>query len=219
MTNVKAILFDLDGTLLDTAPEFIYCLNVLLQEEGKKPLTVEDIRGTISYGAKGMVEAAFNLSEQNPLFESLKKRFLALYHQDTGAKSQLFPGVSSLIERLSVHNMPWGIVTNKPQVFTQALIKRFPPLQKALCVVSGDTLLVQKPDPAPLLHACQTLNVLAQDCWYLGDAKTDVEASRGANMRCAIANYGYIPSHENTQNWQADCYLEQILDIAPFVFA
>src|SRR5690606_19359315 len=159
MTVEKAILFDLDGTLLDTAPEFAYCLNQLLQEEGKSPVILAEMREFVSFGAKGMVCFAFKLSEQDPAFEDLKTRFLALYHDNTGFQSQLFPGVDTLLQQITDKEIPWGIVTNKPQIYTTALIQKFKPLQAAACVVAGDTLSVHKPDPAPLLHACQALKV------------------------------------------------------------
>jgi len=219
MTAEKAVLFDLDGTLLDTAPEFAYCLNHLLQEEGKSPVVLAELREFVSFGAKGMVGFAFKLSEQDPAFNDLKERFLALYYQNTGFQSQLFPGVSTLLQQITDKEIPWGIVTNKQQVYTTRLIEKFKPLQAALCVVAGDTLSVNKPDPAPLLHACQTLKVKPEKCWYIGDAKTDVEASKSAKMRCGVAQYGYIPRHEDAKHWQADYYLEKISDIEHFLFA
>lgn len=210
---IEAMLFDLDGTLLDTAPEFTHCLNLLLAEEGMPAVTEEGVRSTVSYGAKGMVEFGFQIDETNPRFQSLKDRFLALYAKEIGFQTHFFPGIVNLLERLQALTLPWGIVTNKPACFTFPLLEKFSLLSKAGSVVAGDTLNTQKPDPAPLLLACQQLAVSPKNCWYIGDAKTDQEASHRAGMRCVIANYGYIPQSEDPLTWQADHYATTPADI------
>lgn len=202
-----AILFDLDGTLLDTAPEFTHCLNILLQQEAKPQVVVEQLREVVSFGVKGMIEFGFKIREQDPQFESLKNRMLEAYRNNLGSLTQFFPGVLELLSLLEEKKIPWGIVTNKPTIYTLGLIEKFKALSHAHCVIAGDTLATQKPDPAPLLFACQTLKVTPQSCWYIGDAKTDLIASHLAGMRCAIANYGYIPVNEDPKTWQAACYL------------
>jgi len=204
-TPVEAILFDLDGTLLDTAPEFTYCLNLLLKEAGLPTVSETSLRSSVSYGAKGMVEFGFNITELDERYQDIKDQFLALYAKGIGSKTDFFPGIVALLERLKALGLPWGIVTNKPERFTFPLLEKFTPLKNASCVVAGDTLKTQKPDPAPLLHACQQLAVNPKHCWYVGDAKTDQEASHQAGMRCAIAHYGYIPPTENALDWRADC--------------
>jgi 2-phosphoglycolate phosphatase len=204
-TKVEAILFDLDGTLLDTAPEFTHCLNLLLAEADMPTVTVAELRSSVSYGAKGMVEFGFKITELDERYQNIKDRFLALYAKEIGSKTHFFPGIVNLLERLQALGLPWGIVTNKPACFTFPLLEKFAPLSFASCVVAGDTLKTQKPDPAPLLHACQQMSVNPKHCWYVGDAKTDQEASHQAGMRCAIAHYGYIPPTENALDWQADC--------------
>ncbi|HRE32054.1 MAG TPA: HAD-IA family hydrolase [Candidatus Berkiella sp.] len=212
-TAIEAILFDLDGTLLDTAPEFTHCLNVLLAQEGLPSVIESQVRSTVSYGAKGMIEFGFKVTEQNPCFTDLKNRFLALYAKEIGFHTHFFPGIVKLLARLQALCLPWGIVTNKPACFTFPLLEKFSPLTNAGCVVAGDTLSTQKPDPAPLLLACQKLAVSPKNCWYIGDAKTDQEASHRAGMRCAIASYGYIPPAENALSWQADHYLAHASEI------
>ncbi len=217
--NCSAVLFDLDGTLLDTAPEFSTCLNTLLEQEGKAAVSVEHLRSWVSFGARGMVKFGFKLSEQDPYLEQLLPQFLALYQQNIGFQTQLFPGMSNILTLLNSKDIPWAIVTNKPLKYTLPLVKQFEQLQMASCVVAGDSLPVQKPDAAPLLHACQQLAVHPNQCWYIGDALTDVQASRNANMRCAIANYGYIPIDESSTNWEADDYLDTPADIARLLLA
>jgi len=204
-TPVEAILFDLDGTLLDTAPEFTHCINVLLAEAEMPPVLEADLRSSVSYGAQGMIEFGFKITSLDERFQVLKDQFLVLYASEIGSQTQFFPGIVKLLERLQAVGLPWGIVTNKPARFTFPLLEKFALLKKAGCVVAGDTLATQKPDPAPLLLACQQLAVNPKHCWYVGDAKTDQEASRHAGMRCAIAHYGYIPPEENALQWQADC--------------
>lgn len=219
MMNKPAVLFDLDGTLLDTAPEFTFCLNELLTQEGKAPVTVASLRSSVSFGAKGMLSFGFKLSRQDPQLEHLLPRFLALYENKIGQLTALFPGMEQLLGRLGDEEIPWGIVTNKPLCFAKPLVHYFKPLQATKCLIAGDSLPEQKPSPAPLLHAAALLQVAPDNCWYIGDAKSDLEASRKAKMRCAIANYGYIPADEDAYSWEADGYLEKPQDIEKFLFA
>lgn len=219
MHTPHAILFDLDGTLLDTAPEFAHCMNTMLAEARLIPITVEALRPAVSFGAVGMLELGFGLSRDDDAFADLKKRFLDLYHAGLGSLTQYFPGIEAVLAHLAQANLPWGIVTNKPTCFTLPLVKQFPALARAACVISGDTLATQKPHPGTILHACAQLQVLPQHCWYIGDAKTDVEASHAAGMRCAVAEYGYIPPHENVQHWGADVLLQNASSIVKNLFA
>ncbi len=214
MANHKAFLFDLDGTLLDTAPEFTHCLNQLMAQEGRAPVTEKALRSYVSFGAKGMLSFGFKLSPEDPLLKGeLLPRFLALYQNELGRRTHFFSGMEKGLQMLIEKALPWGIVTNKPLRFTTSLVDQFDILKKAHCVVAGDSLPVSKPDPAPLLHAAKLIGVAPIDCWYIGDAKTDIEASKNAKMRSAIAYYGYIPPDEDPLSWQADSYLEKPLDI------
>lgn len=213
----KAILFDLDGTLLDTAPEFTHCLNLLLAQEDKQQITLQQLRRIVTFGAKGMIEFGFSIDEQAPEFYHLQQRLLEIYSQHLGSKTEFFPGIANILRTIMQKGIKWGIVTNKPGAYTVPLVEKFKPLNEATCVISGDTLSTQKPDPAPLLHACQMLKIQPQHCWYVGDAITDIQAGHRAGMRCAIANYGYIPQDEDPLDWQADCNLSTAHDIASLV--
>lgn len=207
MSRSVGILFDLDGTLLDTAPEFATCMNRVLTEENKPLITTERLRPAVSYGAKGMVALALNAPMDDPNLEALSQRFLNYYAEDLGFETDFFAGIQDLLDAIEQANIPWGIVTNKSKLFTLPLLQRFPRLHRAAAVVSGDTLKVNKPSPEPLLLAANQLDVPATSCWYIGDAKTDVEASRAAGMRSAVANYGYIPPEQDQNTWNADHYI------------
>lgn len=218
MSTTPVLLFDLDGTLLDTAPEFAQCLNFLLAQEGRAPVSIENIRHLISFGAKFLVAEGFGLPIQHPCVDRLNARFLDIYRQNIGFKTEYFPGILSLLEKLTQEGIAWGIVTNKPARFTHPLLEKFELLHTARSIVCGDTLATSKPDPAPLLHACRQLGVSPLNGWYIGDAKTDVEAGRQAGMQCAIANYGYIPFNQNSRDWKADYYFHHADELKRLVF-
>jgi N-acetyl-D-muramate 6-phosphate phosphatase len=209
MTQVhQAILFDLDGTLLDTAPEFAACMNRLLGEHAKAPIEVEGLRSSVSHGVRGMLAYAFQSSPDDPDYAQLHAQFLEYYKEGIGSQTVFFSGIPTLIASLQKANLPWGIVTNKPTEFTLPLVQKFSPLNQALCVISGDSLSVSKPHPAPLLMGANHLGVSPQHCLYVGDARTDVVASRAAGMPCVVANYGYIPMDEDATSWEADHYVD-----------
>jgi len=210
---LKAVLFDLDGTLLDTAPEFTHCFNQLLSQMNRPLITEQALRHHITFGAKKMVTFACQMQEDHPEFEALTERLLMLYRDNLGTKTDFFPEIAELLTTLKAKQMPYGIVTNRQMAFTTPLIAQFPLLQDLPCVVAGDTLATAKPDPAPLLHACKTLNILPTHCLYVGDAKTDVQASQRAGMQSLVVNYGYIPLDEDPANWQADHYVSSASEI------
>jgi phosphoglycolate phosphatase len=210
----QALLFDLDGTLLDTAPEFTFCLNQLLSENGQSPeLEIAQVRPVVSFGAAGLIQYAFDINEDHPQFMDLRQRLLSVYGQHIGSRSQYFAGVLELLAHLKAVSVPWGIVTNKPARFVTPLIEKFTALKAGVCIIAGDTFGVSKPNPLPLLKACEQLKVLPQHCLYIGDAATDVLASHGAGMPCAIAKYGYIPRDEDPNNWKANLFINTPLDI------
>tara|TARA_R110002110_G_scaffold415836_1_gene657271 strand:+ start:35555 stop:36214 length:660 start_codon:yes stop_codon:yes gene_type:complete len=214
--NFETILFDLDGTILDTAPEFNYCINILLTEKQQPAAESELFRSTISLGAREMVRQAFQLSHDDQNLDALLKDFLALYISHLGQRTVFFPEMDKVIQTLEDQNIAWGIITNKSHRYTDPLLAMFPLLQKAACVVCGDTLSTQKPDSAPLLHGLKIINKAPHTALYIGDAKTDVEASQNAGTKSMVAEYGYIPKNENPKHWQADFYIqkpEQLLEI------
>lgn len=217
LTMQSAVFFDLDGTLLDTAPEFTHCINQLLTEYSLPLITVTSLRASVSQGASGMLACAFGEKLKDFSVDELKKRFLGFYQECIGSKTHFFAGIPALLEDLQKAEIPWGIVTNKPSQFTLPLIQQFPLLTQAQCVISGDTLKVSKPHPDPLFLAANQLGIAPHRCWYVGDARTDVEASRAAGMKSIVANYGYVPAEEDLSTWQADHYINHPTQIFTYL--
>lgn len=208
MEPVKAVLFDLDGTLLDTAPEFTFCMNELLNQESREHVSIDAFRPYVTHGSGSMVRFAFGLGATDPQLEDLRRRFLDLYTLHLGSKTNLVAGVDLLIAHLEQNDLPWGIVTNKPKQFALPLIDGFAFLKKSQTIVTGDMVSASKPSPIPLLEACKRMNIIPNHTWYLGDADIDVIASHAAGMRCAVAKYGYIAPEENPLDWNADFYID-----------
>lgn len=200
-TLTKAVLFDLDGTMLDTAPDFAHCLNQMLIQAQCPTLTVQHMRAWVSEGARGMVKGAFQIDESHDTFAEKICDFLALYQTHLGQFTEFFPGILALLDWLEEKGVLWGIVTNKPTRFAEPLLMKFNLLNRAQCIVYGDTLATQKPDPAPIQLACQHLNLNPKDCFYVGDSLFDAKASSSAGMPCILAEYGYIPPRTDLTTW------------------
>ena len=207
------VLFDLDGTLLDTAPDMGRALNQLLQEQGRSPLPAEVIRPVVSHGSLGLIKLGFDIDQSHSAFESLRDRFLAIYQTGLAQETILFEGMAQVLVALEQRGAPWGIVTNKPGWLTEPLLAALGLLSRATCVVSGDTLTLRKPDPAPLLYACAQLELRPEACVYIGDAERDIEAARRANMPSLVACYGYIQASETPHAWGATAMIQQPLDL------
>jgi phosphoglycolate phosphatase len=218
--DTRAVLFDLDGTLLDTAPDMAAALNALRREEGLEPLAFADIRPLVSNGSTGLLRLSFP-QVAGPPFEALRERFLDIYRASLADGTRLFAGMQGVLERLEANHIAWGIVTNKPGWLTEPLLEKLSLRQRAGVVVSGDTLLARKPDPAPLLHAATTLGLSPAECIYIGDAERDVLAARAAGMRVYVAMFGYIPAQERPREWPATGWLDgpeavaQLIDALP----
>ncbi len=217
---IRAVFFDLDGTLLDTAPDMGGALNTLLEEEGRAPLPPERIRPVVSHGATALVRLGFGLGpEDGEAFERLRRRFLSLYHRRLARETRLFPGMAQVLEALEADGVYWGVVTNKPARFTEPLLTALGLDRRAACVVSGDTAPARKPDPRPLLHACGVTGVLPEECVYVGDARRDVEAAHAAGMPAAVALFGYLDPGDEPAAWGAEALLEAPADVLAWVRA
>lgn len=200
--RTAAMLFDLDGTLLDTAPDMVPALNELLAEEGREPLDYAQARAFVSNGALGLLGLAFSDAADDER-KRLHQRYLQLYAARLSRETALFPGMDEVLERLERASIPWGVVTNKPAGLTEPLLDDLGLRVRCACVVSGDTLPERKPHPGPLLHALGLIQARASDAIYVGDAERDIAAGRAAGMRTVAAIYGYIPPGQNPADWGA----------------
>lgn len=207
--RARAALFDLDGTLLDTARDMAAALNVLLAEEGRAALELAVVRPYVSNGAIALVRAGFpELSVDSAAFDRLRTRFLTHYRAALCVHTQLFPGFEQVLATLEAHALPWGIITNKAAWLTEPLLASLGLMARAACVVSGDTLPERKPHPRPLLHAAEQIAVAPADCVYVGDALRDVQAARAAGMVPLGARFGYLNAADDPASWPVAGWLE-----------
>ena len=214
-SKIRTVLFDLDGTLADTAPDLAHALNALLAAEGRGPLPYETIRPVVSHGAGALIRLGFGLGPDDPEFGRLRQRLLDIYSANLSRYTRLFPGVAELLRALQERGRNWGIVTNKPAFLTDPLVKQLNPEPPPACVVSGDTTTNRKPHPEPMLHACALAGSEPAQCLYVGDAARDIRAGKDAGMRTLVALFGYISKDETPQNWGADGmihYPREVLD-------
>lgn len=200
---VRGVLLDLDGTLLDTAPDMAAALNRLRVEEGVAPLDFAAIRPHVSHGAAALVKLGFPGADEQR-FATLRQRFLDGYAAQIANETRLFPGFDTVLDTLEARGLPWGVVTNKQASLTGPLLAALKLAERPGCVVSGDTVAQRKPHPAPLLHAAGLLGLEPPACVYVGDAERDVQAGRAAGMRTLIALFGYLGTHDRPEEWQAD---------------
>ncbi len=213
MSELRAVLLDLDGTLADTAPDMGAALNRVLSEHEQPPLNDARIRPYVSTGAVGLLKLAFGADLKAPRLEQLRERFLQIYAEQPVHHTCLFPGMTETLTRLQEAGVPWGVVTNKPARFTRPVLEGLGILEQAACVVSGDTLSERKPHPAPVLHACQSLGLAPQQCLFVGDDRRDIIAGRGAGTVNLVALFGYLGDDGDPRTWAADGYIEQPGDI------
>lgn len=201
---MKAVLFDLDGTLVDTAPDLGHALNVQRARHGYSPLDDDCIRPVASHGTHGMLALGFGISPQDACFEAMCDEYLALYQQSFTRSPRLFAGFEAVLSCLETQGLRWGVVTNKPRRFTQPLMASMGLLARAAVVVSGDDAPHPKPAPDTLLLACQQLAIAPEQCLYVGDAERDIVAGRAAGMKTLVALFGYLDEHDTPQAWGAD---------------
>ncbi len=206
MITPKAILFDLDGTLADTAPDLAAAVNLMRTQRQLPPAPYATLRPHASAGARGLIGAGFNMTPENPEYEAMRLEFLNNYEQAIAINSILFNGIEELLGALDGLKMPWGIVTNKAERFTHPLLPQIG-LDKAACTVSGDTTAYAKPHPEPLLEAARRLDIEPGLCWYVGDDLRDIQAAKAAGMTSIAAAWGYCGATEPT-HWKADAILD-----------
>jgi len=207
------ILFDLDGTLVDTAHDLGYALNLQRERHGMAVLPLDVIRPYASHGSRGLLAVGFGLSPEDDGFEAMREEYLALYDQVLTRKPVLFEGVAELLDMLDKRTMPWGVVTNKPRRFTQPLLQNIGLLERAACVVSGDDAARPKPHPDTLFLACEQAGVSPEKCWYVGDAERDIQAGKAAGMQTVVALYGYLGEDDRPAEWGADIAVNSPLEL------
>jgi 2-phosphoglycolate phosphatase len=200
---IKAVLFDLDGTFADTAPDLAAALNHARSMRNLPPLPVEVLRPQASHGSRGLLRIGLGIEPEHPGYDMLRDVFLDYYAKNICVNTQLFADTAELIVGLEHRGIKWGIVTNKPHRFTLPLMQALGYADRAACLISGDTFAHAKPHPEPLLKACQLIGVSAAECFYVGDDLRDMQAANSAGMRGIIANYGYVSHNSSVENWKA----------------
>jgi 2-phosphoglycolate phosphatase len=208
----RVILFDLDGTLLDTAPDMVGALNTLRGEHGLPSLPYETVRSCVSHGAARLVRLGFPDADAG-LFADLQSRFLEIYRGSLAVETRLFDGMDRVLNELGKRRLLCGIVTNKPAWLTEPLLEKLHLTQRFACVVSGDTVSERKPHPMPMLHAAKLAGVEPPECVYVGDAERDIQAGHAAGMATLVATYGYIQPDEEWRTWGGDGFIERPLDL------
>ena len=217
MFTPSVILFDLDGTLADTAPDLAAAINQMRSQRNLAPQPFVSLRPFASAGARGLLHAGFGVTPEQPDYEAMRLEFLSIYESALAVQSKLFPQIETLLNGLAEFNIPWGIVTNKASRFTTPLLPLLQ-LSQAATVISGDTTEHAKPHPAPLLEAARRLDVSPKKCWYVGDDLRDIEAARAAGMMSVAAAWGYCGATEPT-HWNADAILDSPLELLELVRA
>jgi len=204
LSNINTVFFDLDGTLIDTAPDMAGALDILCDEEQQTRLAFDEVRPIVSNGSVALIRLAFGNDLDIETLDRLKIRYLEIYQDNLAVHSQLFDEMSALLSQLEEKNIQWGVVTNKPGWLTEPLMESLGLHHRAVCIVSSDSTKNRKPHPEPMHYACKLANTLPEKCVYVGDARRDIEAGHNAGMKTIIAEYGYIEDDEDTKDWQAD---------------
>jgi 2-phosphoglycolate phosphatase len=215
-SGCQAILFDLDGTLLDTAPDMVAALNELLRESDMGPADYDIARAHVSKGALGLIDLAFGQLEEARRM-SLRDRYLDLYREGLARQSRLFEGMEAVLQHIEERELPWGVVTNKPGFLTVPLLEELGLLGRSAVTISGDTLAERKPHPQPLLHAAAQIGVSPAHSIYVGDDARDIQAGNAAGMTTVTALYGFITPDDDPANWPADHQIERPDDLLTII--
>jgi N-acetyl-D-muramate 6-phosphate phosphatase len=212
VAQLRALLFDFDGTLADTAADLCSAVNALRAERGLAALPVAAARPYASSGARGLLRAAFGVTPEHADYDAMREAFLRHYASCLSEQTALFPGIARLLEELAARDIAWGIVTNKTTRFTEQIVAALG--LSPGCVVCGDTTPHSKPHPAPLLHAAQVLSLAPANCWYVGDDLRDIQAAQAAGMRSIAVEYGYHGvENGGPHSWNADAVIAHPLDL------
>ena len=205
--KLSCVLFDLDGTLVDTAPDLIACLNFGLQKHGFDSVSHEHVKPHVSFGAIAMINASIEKSVDEEKRAAILDSMLMEYENNIARFSRFFDGMHDVLDFIETQNLSWGIVTNKRERFTFPLVNALNLENRAACVICGDTTPNPKPHPAPLFAACEKIGVSVEECVYIGDAAHDILAGKNAGMHTLAATYGYLQENDNAENWGANALI------------
>ena len=207
-----AVLFDLDGTFADTAPDLGRTINLMRAARGLAPVALADTRRVTSLGARGLLGVGFGIGPEHADYAAMREEFLRLYENNLCQDTVLFPGIAALVDALEARRIIWGIVTNKAERYAKPLLQQLGYGTRAACIIGGDTTGHLKPHPAPLLAAARAIGIAAQDCIYVGDDQRDIEAGRAAGMRTVAVRFGYL-NGSNPETWGADSLVSSPAEI------
>lgn len=216
--KVTSVLFDLDGTLADTAPDLAYALNQQRLKRGMPELSVADIRIHASSGARGLLQQGFGIRPEDAGYLEMRDEFLDIYERNLARSSALFPGVSSLLDEIEDRGLAWGIVTNKAERFTFPLLRALRLINRASCVICGDTTLHAKPHPAPLIEALSRIRATSDECLYVGDDERDVQSGHAAGMKVVVVRYGYLGNGRPPEEWGTDLFVDTPEELGAILF-
>ena len=214
--SIKAVLFDLDGTLADTALDLGGALNTLLREQGLPEVSMDEIRPVASHGASGLLKLGMNLDKSDPNHARLRQQYLDTYETCFDKDTVLFEGIDDLVQAIHARGLKWGIITNKPHTFTHRLVPQLGFSVAPDVVVSGDTTAEAKPSTKPMFYACEQIDIAPEACLYVGDAERDMQAGKNAGMKTVLVSWGYIHADDKTEEWPADRVIdtpEQLLQL------
>ncbi|CAM8465177.1 Gph Predicted phosphatases [Candidatus Methylopumilus universalis] len=214
---MKAVLFDLDGTLIDSAPQLVGALNQLRQQYDLPPIPFLVGRPYASHGAAGLLKAGFNMDKNDSLFDARVQEFLDIYKEVFNLNMQCMEGIEELINTLNVRKIPWGIMTNKAKKFAQPIVSSHPLLKSAACLIAGDDVSVPKPSPEGLIKASQMLSIEPSDIIYLGDDRRDVMAANDAGMVSMAARYGYLEVGDDAKSWGAQYIIDKPSELLDYL--
>jgi N-acetyl-D-muramate 6-phosphate phosphatase len=217
--KLSCVLFDLDGTLVDTAPDLILCLNKALSSHGLTTVTADTIKPFISFGAVAMINESLNQSISKELRAEILETMLDLYQNNIAKHTVFFKGMSDTLDAIEAQGLKWGVVTNKRERFTNPLMDALKLTDRAACIISGDTTANPKPHVEPMLAACKQAAVKPQECVYIGDASHDIIAGKNAQMKTLAALYGYLKPGDTPETWGADALIESPEQLATWIIS
>jgi 2-phosphoglycolate phosphatase len=215
--KLSCVLFDLDGTLVDTAPDLILCLNKALSKHGFAAVPADTIKPFISFGATAMINESLNQSISDELYADILKTMLDLYQTNIAEHTVFFDGMADTLDAIEAQGLKWGVVTNKRKRFTNPLMDALKLTDRAACIISGDTTANPKPHVEPMLAACKQAAVRPQECVYIGDAIHDITAGKNARMKTLAALYGYLKPGDTPETWGADALIESPGQLANWI--